>query len=72
MPGARSIFVAPMFEPEVYRKEIYCIEGSNCEIVGTFRRPQQIFGAPTVIWRPYNDPALGELCPLAPPVVNRP
>ena len=66
MPGARSMFGAPLFEPEVFRKEIYCIEGSNCEIVGTIWRPQQIFGAAAVIRRPHNDPAPGELFPLSP------
>jgi len=35
-----------MFEPEVFRKEIYCIEKSTYEIVGTFRRPQQTFSVP--------------------------
>jgi len=52
-PGARSKFGAPILEPEVFRKEIYCIEQSTCEIFGTFRRP-------------HNDPALGELYPLTP------
>jgi len=28
-----------MFEPEVFRKQMYCIEESTCDIVGTFRRP---------------------------------
>jgi len=35
-----------MFEPEVFQKEIYCIEESNCEIVVTFRRPQKTFDPP--------------------------
>jgi len=26
MPGARSKFVAPMFEPEDFRKQMYCSE----------------------------------------------
>ena len=38
-----------MFEPKVFRKEIYCIEESTSDIVGAFRRP-------------HNDPAPGELC----------
>ena len=29
-----------------FGKEIYCIEASSCEIVGTSLRPQQTFGAP--------------------------
>jgi len=28
-----------MFEAELFRKQIYCIEESSCDIVGTFRRP---------------------------------
>jgi len=35
-----------MFEPEVLRKQRYCIEESTCDIVGTSRRPPQWFGAP--------------------------
>jgi len=35
----------PIFEPEVLRKQIYCIEGSICDIVGNFRRPHNDFGA---------------------------
>jgi len=27
-----------MFEPEVFRKQMYCIEESTCDIVETFRR----------------------------------
>ena len=30
-----------MFEPEVFREQIYCIEESTCDIVGTFRRPSK-------------------------------
>jgi len=50
-PGARSKFGASMFEPEVFRNQMYCIEESTCDIVGTFRRSQQSFGAPEVIRR---------------------
>jgi len=39
-PGARSKFGAPMFEPEVFRKQMYCIEKSTCDIVRTFRLPR--------------------------------
>jgi len=46
-PGARSKFGAPMFEPDIFRKQMYCIEESICDIVGT-------------LWR---DSAPGELCP---------
>jgi len=66
MPGARSKFGAPIFETEVFRKQMYCVKESTCDIVGTFRRPPQPFGAPAVIWCPHSDLALGELCPFAP------
>jgi len=36
---ARSKFGAPMFESEVFRKQMYCIEESTCDTVGAFRRP---------------------------------
>ena len=41
-----------MFEPEIFRKQMYCIEESTSDIVGTFRRP-------------HIDSAPGKLCPLA-------
>jgi len=44
--GARNKFGAPILESEVLWKEIYCIEGSICDIVRNFRRPPQPFGAP--------------------------
>jgi len=53
-PGASSKFGAPMFETEVFRKHMYCIEGSTCDIVRTFRRLPQWFGAPIVIRCPGN------------------
>jgi len=37
--GARSKFAASMFEPEVFRKQLYCIEQSTCDIVRTFHSP---------------------------------
>jgi len=45
-PEARSKFGTPMFEPKVFQKQMYCIEESTCDIVGTFRRLPQSFGAP--------------------------
>ena len=39
VPGAKSKFGAPVFEPDVFRKQMYCIEESSCEIVATFRVP---------------------------------
>jgi len=42
--GAVSKFGAPVFEPDVFRNQMYCTEGSTCDIVGTFRR-----GAPLIM-----------------------
>jgi len=60
-PGERSKFGAPMFEPEIFRKQIYFTEESTCDNVGTFRRLSQSFGTPR------SDSAPGELCPRCPP-----
>jgi len=38
VPRARSSFGALMFEPEIFRKQMYCIEESICDIVGTLWR----------------------------------
>ena len=74
----------PMFESEVFRKQIYCIEESACDIVGTFRRPHnhsahpQSFGAPVIIRRPPqyfsgpSDSAPVELRPLVTPLLIEP
>jgi len=66
-PGARRKFGAPMFETEVFQKQMYCIEGSTCDIVGTFRRPRSHSAPPTVIWRPDSDSARRELRTPCPP-----
>jgi len=34
-----------MFEPEVFRKQSYYFDESNCDIFGNFRSPLQSFGA---------------------------
>ena len=61
--GARSKFGVPMLEPEVFRKQMCCVEESTCDIVGIFIRPPQWFGAP------YIDSAPGKLCaPLVTPL----
>ena len=40
MPGSRNKFGAPMFEPEVIRKQFAAEESRpTCDIVRTFRRP---------------------------------
>ena len=59
-PGARSKFGAPMFEPEVFRKQMHCIEESACDIVRPLwgphnhSAPRTVFQRPRVIWRPWN------------------
>jgi len=50
----------PMFGPKVFRKQMYGIEESTCDIVGTF-------GASRSHWRPHSDSAPKELCPSCPP-----
>ena len=47
----------PMFEPEVFRKQMYSVEGSICDIVGIFPHPHSH-------WAPHSDSAPGELCHL--------
>jgi len=39
-PGAIGKFGAPMFETEFFRKQIYCIEESTCDIVGALWGPR--------------------------------
>jgi len=41
-PGAGSKFGAPLLEPELFQKQMHCIEESTCDIVGTFRRPGEL------------------------------
>ena len=50
----------PMFETEVFRKQMFCVEESTCDIVGTFLCPPQWFCTPIVTWR------LENCAPLAP------
>jgi len=37
LDGDQGKLGAPMLEPKVFHEQMYCI--SNCDIVGTFRRP---------------------------------
>jgi len=39
--GARSKFGALMFEPVVFRKQIYCIEKVFVTLLGRFRAPRR-------------------------------
>jgi len=74
-PGATNKFGAPIFEPEVFRKQMYCIEESTCDIVGTLRRPPQWFGWHVVIRRPGNCATVSShvtrLCVVKQPPLNR-
>jgi len=67
-PRARSKFGASMFEPEVFRKQMFSIEESTCDIVRIFRCPPQWFRAPIVIRRPGNRAPL--VTPLYRPVAR--
>ena len=42
--GVPSSDGAPLFEPKVFRKQMYGIEESTCDIVGTFRCPSSDSG----------------------------
>jgi len=41
-PGVENRSGAPMFEPELFRKQMYCFEKSACNIVVTFWSPAVI------------------------------
>jgi len=60
-PGARSKFGVPVFDREVFRKQMVCIEESISNIVGTFRRPHSHSAPLTVIRRPGNCASLSPL-----------
>jgi len=47
-----------MFEPELFWKQIHCIEESTCDILG-------LFGVPSSDSAPHIDSAPGELRPLS-------
>jgi len=68
---ARSKFGVPMFEPEVLRKQMYCIEESTCDIIGTFQRPCSHSAPLAVIQRPHSYSQAEELCPPYPLVTCR-
>jgi len=44
--GARCKFSASIFEPEVFRKQMYCTEECTCDIIGIFWRPRIISVSP--------------------------
>jgi len=58
-PGTRSKFGAPMFEPEIFRKHIHCIEESTCELSQCW----DFSVLPAVISPSNSNSAPGELCP---------
>jgi len=63
-PPPWSKFGVPTVKSEFFRGQIYCIEESTCDIVGTFRRLQQLFSARIVNWRP------GNCAPLVTPLAR--
>jgi len=63
-PGARCKFGAPIFEPEIFRKQMYCIEECTCDIVGIFWRPA-IIRRPRSISAPPEWFGAREIVPLA-------
>jgi len=52
-----------MFEFEVFRKPMVCIEENTCDIVWTFWRPRSHLALPVVMRSPRSDSAPGELRP---------
>jgi len=50
--GRRNKFAASIFEPEVFRKQMYRVEESTCDIVVTFRRPHSDL-SPGEFWLPW-------------------
>jgi len=47
--GGKTQFGVPIFEPKVFRKQMYRIEESSCDNVGTFRHRPQWFGAQGIV-----------------------
>ena len=45
-PGARSKFGAPMFEFEVFRQQMYCIEQVILTLLGLFDSPRSYSAPP--------------------------
>jgi len=62
-PGEKNKFGNPIFEPVVFRKQMYCIEEITCDIVRICLRPSP------VIRRFHGYSAFKELCPL-PPIIT--
>jgi len=60
-PAARSKFDAPMFEPEVFRKQMHCTEESR--LLATWLR---FVGALRSHSAPHSNSVPGQLCPLCP------
>jgi len=53
-PGQQASLASPMFEPEEFRKQIYCIEESTCDVTLLGHAPPESFGSLMVIRRPGN------------------
>jgi len=52
-----------MFEFEVFRKQMHCIEENTCDIVWASWRPRSHSALLVVIRRPHSDRGPGELYP---------
>jgi len=55
-----------MFEPEFFRKQMFCTEEGTCDVVETFRRPNSHSAPPAVIWLPQSDSAPEKFGPFSP------
>ena len=74
MPGTRSKFGAPIFESEVFRRQMYCIEEFTCDIVGTFRRPRSQSAPPQYFSPPewFGARVITPPLPLVTPLLTEP
>jgi len=75
-PGQEASLATPCLNLRFFfRKQMYCIEESACDIVGTFWRPHNhsappaVFQRPRVIRRPWN---CAPLAPLVTPLLIEP
>jgi len=66
--GARHKFGAPIFEPEIFRKQMYCIEEDTCDIVGIFWRPHSISASQE--W--FGERVIAPPCPIITPLLIEP
>jgi len=67
-PGARSKFGAPMFKPEPFWKQMYCIEESTCDICWDFSAQPRSDSAPSP--KLFNARGIVPLAPLVTPLMS--